>query len=70
MRTIYVNSYPHIAIVCTRDIEVGDEFLLDYGEAYNNAFLIPPPRTDNLPQDLVNSELPMGDCTIEENSDD
>ncbi len=41
MRTAYVNTYPHIIIVCTEDIEVGDEILLDYGEAYNKAYLLP-----------------------------
>lgn len=28
MRTAYVNSYPHILLVCTQDIEPGDELLL------------------------------------------
>lgn len=32
MRTVYMNTYPHIVIVCTKDIEVGDELLLDYGK--------------------------------------
>jgi hypothetical protein len=41
MRTAYVNTYPHIIIVCIEDIEVGDEILLDYGEAYNKAYLLP-----------------------------
>ncbi len=39
MRTSFVNTYPHIVIVCLRDIAAGDELLLDYGEAYNNAYL-------------------------------
>lgn len=41
MRTVYINTYPHIVLVCTQDIEIGDEILLDYGEAYNRAYLIP-----------------------------
>ena len=28
MRTAYVNSYPHILLVCTQDVEPGDELLL------------------------------------------
>lgn len=43
MRTAYVNTYPHIVIVCTEDIDVGDELLLDYGDAYNKAYLLPKP---------------------------
>lgn len=39
MRTAYVGTYPHILIVCLEDIDVGDELLLDYGEAYNQAYL-------------------------------
>ena len=41
MRTTYINSYPHLMIVCTRDIDIGEEILLDYGEAYNKEFLQP-----------------------------
>lgn len=43
MRTVYIDGMPHIVIVCTRDIDVGEEFLLDYGEAYNKAYLLPRP---------------------------
>ena len=41
MRTTYINTYPHLMIVCTRDIDIGEEILLDYGEAYNKEFLQP-----------------------------
>lgn len=41
MRTVYISSYPHIVIVCMEDLYPGDEILLDYGEAYNNAYLRP-----------------------------
>lgn len=41
MRTAYINTYPHIVLVCMQDIEPGDEFLLDYGEAYTKAYLTP-----------------------------
>ena len=39
MRTAYINSYPHILIVASRPIDVGDEILLDYGKAYNDMYL-------------------------------
>jgi hypothetical protein len=39
MKTAYVDSYPHIIIiVIALTIEIGDEILLDYGNAYTNAF--------------------------------
>jgi SET domain len=62
MRTIYVNTYPHIAIVCTRDIEPDEEILLDYGDAYTKAFLTPTPqeRVPNIPAEVVRCELPGG----------
>jgi hypothetical protein len=41
MRTVYIGGLPHIVIVCMRDIVPGEEFLFDYGEAYNNAYLLP-----------------------------
>eukprot|EP01041_Mallomonas_annulata_P005357 gene5357-10708_t len=41
MRTVYTDTYPHLVLVCTKNIEVDDEFLLDYGEAYNQAYLTP-----------------------------
>lgn len=41
MRTTYINTYPHLVVVCTRDIEIDEEILLDYGEAYNKEFLLP-----------------------------
>jgi hypothetical protein len=43
MRTAYVNTYPHIMVVCTEDIEIGEELLLDYGKSYNEAYLLPKP---------------------------
>ena len=41
MRTVYISTLPHLVVVCTRDIQAGEEFLFDYGEAYNNAYLLP-----------------------------
>ena len=58
MRTVYVNTYPHIVIVCMENIEVGDEFLLDYGEGYNSVFLKPKISIPAIPNDIVRSELP------------
>lgn len=58
MRTVYINTYPHIIIVCCDDIEVGDEFLLDYGEAYTKAFLTPHPKVSPIAHDIVRHVLP------------
>mmetsp|Transcript_58861 Transcript_58861/g.101402 ORF Transcript_58861/g.101402 Transcript_58861/m.101402 type:complete len:241 (+) Transcript_58861:248-970(+) len=38
MKTAYVETLPHILIIARRDIEVGEELLLDYGEAYTRAY--------------------------------
>ena len=38
MRVCYIDTYPHIIIVCTRDILEGEEVLLDYGDAYIEAY--------------------------------
>ena len=48
--------------VATRDIEPGEEFLLDYGEAYTNAFLLPKPKSpdSNISAGVMESELPGG----------
>lgn len=62
MRTAYMNTYPRILIVATRDILPGEEFLLDYGEAYNQAFLIPKDKTpaNNISAGVMEGELPGG----------
>lgn len=31
LRTAYISGMPHLLVVCLSDIEIGDEFLLDYG---------------------------------------
>lgn len=62
MRTAYVETYPHIVIVCTEDIEVGEEILLDYGDAYNKAYLLPKPHLvceGQLSMEDVRSALPF-----------
>jgi hypothetical protein len=53
---------PYFNTVATRDILPGEEFLLDYGEAYTKAFLIPKPKSSdkNIHVDLMESELPGG----------
>lgn len=58
MRTAYVNTYPHIVIVCLRDIEEGEEFLLDYGKAYTDAYLTPKPKAPSLAMEVVRNALP------------
>jgi SET domain-containing protein len=62
MRTAYMNSYPRILIVAMRDIQVGEEFLLDYGEDYNNAWLNPTieKKVENIEAGVMESELPGG----------
>lgn len=39
MRTVYINTFPHIIVLCTEDIEEGEELLLDYGEEYTKMYL-------------------------------
>lgn len=41
MKTAYISTYPHVMIIATREIEIGEEILLDYGSDYNNLFIIP-----------------------------
>ena len=43
MRTAYCDTFPRIMLVFTEDVEVGDELLLDYGAAYNNAYIFAAP---------------------------
>jgi hypothetical protein len=31
LRTVYMGGMPHLLVICLRDIEIGEEFLLDYG---------------------------------------
>jgi hypothetical protein len=62
MRTAYVNTYPHIIIVCTEDIFVGDEILLDYGEAYTQAYLTPKPKIicgGEISMEIIRDALPF-----------
>ena len=39
MSICYVDTYPHIMIVCCNNIANGDEILLDYGEAYYKCYI-------------------------------
>lgn len=34
MQTAYIETYPHLIIICTKNIAIGEEILLDYGAAY------------------------------------
>ena len=58
MSTVYMDTYPHIVIVCKEDIPPGQELLLDYGEGYINHFLKTPERT-NVSENVDWGELPM-----------
>jgi hypothetical protein len=43
MKTVYIDTYPRIIIIVTKlIIEPGDEILLDYGQAYTDAFFTKP----------------------------
>jgi hypothetical protein len=39
MSLCYIDSYPHIIIVCTNNISIGQEILIDYGDEYNNYYI-------------------------------
>lgn len=39
LQTVYIDSYPHLVVICTKYICIGEEILLDYGPAYTNAYL-------------------------------
>lgn len=72
MRTAYVDTLPHILLVCMEDIDVDDELLLDYGEAYNQAYLLPKKVVKvegNLSTEELMSSLPMGGSSSDEDSD-
>jgi SET domain-containing protein len=59
MRTVYIDTYPHLVIVCMRDIDIGEEFLLDYGDAYNQAYLTPKPPPIPYSNDEMRDILPL-----------
>ena len=35
MRVAYVATYPHLVVVCTKDVEIGDELVLDHRQNEN-----------------------------------
>ena len=62
---LYLTQIHFVSLICavaTRDIEPGEEFLLDYGEAYTKAFLLPQPKcpNSNISAGVMESELPGG----------
>jgi hypothetical protein len=32
----YIDKYPRVLYICSRDIEIGEELLIDYGDEYND----------------------------------
>jgi len=40
LRVAHVSGIPHVLVVCKAPVEPGDELLLDYGQAYNDAYLL------------------------------
>ena len=71
MRTVYMNTYPHLVIVATKDIEIGEEILLDYGAAYNNLYILKKEEEEKKQLDfsLVKQALP-GMMTPSDSDDD
>ena len=72
MRSAYLNTYPHIIIICTRDIDIGEEILLDYGKAYTEAYLTPKPvtKTEPIPMARLRRVLPgMGSDSSADSSE-
>jgi len=74
MRTVYMNTYPHLVIVATRDIDIGEELLLDYGEAYNQLYILKKEekKTEIVDFSIVKSVLPgmMSDSSSDDDDDD
>ena len=67
MRTAYINTYPHIIVICIEDIEIDEEILLDYGEEYTNMYLKPPDLHDSNPVSW--NKLPFGSSTESSSTD-
>jgi SET domain-containing protein len=38
-RFCYIDGYPRIFFICIKDIKIGEELLIDYGDEYNKIFL-------------------------------
>ena len=69
MKTAYISKVPHIVIICTEDIMPGQEILFDYGEAYNNAYLLRDQESrahKMITQDEIHFALPFCDSDSEE----
>jgi hypothetical protein len=72
MRTVYINTYPHIVIVCMEDIDVDEEILLDYGKNYNEAYLLPKPnltRVSTISEVDAFAALPGSRSSSEDNTE-
>jgi len=35
----YINKYPRVLYICSRNIKKGEELLIDYGDEYNNQYI-------------------------------
>jgi hypothetical protein len=40
MQRVYIDTYPHILIICLEDININEEFLLYYGKEYIDEFIL------------------------------
>lgn len=45
MQRVYIDTYPHIMIVCLKNLNIGQEILLDYGPSYIEEFLSKKPAS-------------------------
>lgn len=69
MKTAYISKIPHIMVICTEDIEPGQEILFDYGEAYNNAYLLKNAESrahTQITQEDIHFALPFCDSDDED----
>jgi hypothetical protein len=70
MRTAYINTVPHILILCTEDIEIGEELLLDYGEEYTKTYMSARPEPAHPSVAIRWRELPGRDDNDEDSEEE
>lgn len=58
-RTCFIDTYPHLLLVCTRPVEAEAELLLDYGDSYIATYLSPRVSAPSLSMSDMKKALPM-----------
>ena len=58
MKTTFIDREPHVVVVCTRHIDILEEILLDYGEAYHQTYLVSKAHSEQLSAKELYSHLP------------